>query len=75
MSNKRNKIVLKLGIELKNKSQQLTNCNMAGGGFSGLTSRTLRPPTAGLTRFLPEIPPDHIQVTVTNKTEKSRLTI
>ncbi len=38
---------------------------MAGGGFSGLTSQTFAVHfPAGLTRFLFEIPPDHIQVTV-----------
>ncbi len=30
-----------------NKIRQLTNCNMTGGGFSGLTSHTFRPLSCG----------------------------
>ncbi|RKD88149.1 hypothetical protein BC643_3292 [Mangrovibacterium diazotrophicum] len=41
------------------KNQWLTNCNMAGGGLSGLTG------------FLFEIPPDHIQVTVSGNIEST----
>ena len=33
------------------KSQGITNCNMAGGGFSGLTSQTLRPLSCGSDRI------------------------
>ncbi len=29
------------------KKRPITNCNMAGGGFSGLTSQTLRPLSCG----------------------------
>ena len=47
-----------------NKKTKPNTLYMAGGGFSGLTSQTLRPLSVGLTRFLPEIPPDHIQFSV-----------
>ena len=37
---------------------------MAGGGISDLTCQTFCPFPAGLTGFLSEIPPDHIQVII-----------
>ncbi|GEM_PF-2880518 len=46
-----------------NKNQSLTNCNMAGGGFSGLTSQTLRPLSCGSDT------PDYVQATINNESK------